>query len=1320
MQNEQTPLSAEDTLHCPDVVKATDVSNYDEVEELILLHMADDIDPVSPKLKAIMAQEGSTHVSLTGNRRQMSPLLMERPKSSGIDTSAFCFGKPTQGPNSFSLQPAKRSPLGTTSCEADSPPNHGNKLSSNHKGQSQELSSYPENAGSGTGTLKVALQDRQPETQKPQATAPSLPHKALEAEHILHVSHMPIETQVAGRTGTTKESAKRLTTTRPNESSMMSKRCNEQSKMLDQHILAPTNHKAKIAKRNGIHKERAIVGSTNGGSPLSEEDLFHLLIDRIRDREESAIAALHIRQQMETEIIKVAEENDALKIQLELSNKQIQKQASDLKICESRLGTWKLKLMRFKGFLNELGCDFQNLRGDAIQLKATRKELLNERDEITAGISEAKAKLAEASSSVDQRREQLLKVEGQHELIRQDLRNAETRANYLLHQLSDEKKRSKLLELYIQDCSRAQTTKLGQIMSHQHEMMKNMDTALESLGHQHDALLKTIQGSLCSDLNECLMSLREVSEKSSSGQKGVHECKEIMQNFALRIDSMMLQLNSDISREAKSNESLTQSLKEQILVIEEHIASDCNLSKQLSINSDNYESLRKTLEAFKATTEKITCSMQGLESKEIGLAGQMNAFGISLAEARIPQQIEPSREEICGYEMKIQGMKDKMESLSEDLNAAQAALKAKELETEAMKISMSEASSKADDSESRARACESEAAALRDEVKSVEIRVREELNRASVVSREQDRAKYEQQLHELLREKADVERNIDRLSTQLAGARLALAEYENKMKERESEMQLILTSKEMKIDNLKSHALESAAKLEDQEKEVARLTEVESVSVTQQASLHNQLEEATSRIRILVDERSRAINESHKSSQDLEAKFDALEMGFRKKEKEFALIQENLTAAISEKSDLECSQQKAKEEMHTLLERVEDSENKMNKIEEILSQMGLSTPGQSFTEVCGILQTSLLTAQNKPIDPQSNASPSGRDVSCSNAVTATPQKDILGLGQELYKAEVIYRTQSIQASIISSPFPREVKLGENSIASQERLCSVENPNIVPFSSIRQQASPRDSPVFGHDENDLAAMLMLTPGKKVITECDAPSKSDETLATKPTELKQEKLPRILAPEMAINKAALEVKDSVPLSNSQPDVKGTEVSENRGSRANTKPKAVTFETESPKSAGQKRKQPESKSNDAPSKVQNMSLIEDQPARVNRRTYSRVRHSVSRGAAKATEVARFSAGDAADGDTHVPITRAAGNKRAKASIDPPGQRQTKSVSEYFERKSSPTKLASGSSRPPSMNANQSNNQKWPARGRSSRRTRGEHYNARFNRGA
>lgn len=115
MQNEQEPMSEADSIECPDITNLADGTTYDEVEELLLLHLADHNDSLPPELEATMVSEEDRPVP----NRQISPLLMERPQSSGIDMAAFCFQRPTQGPNLFSLQPARRSTLNTMPPGAD-------------------------------------------------------------------------------------------------------------------------------------------------------------------------------------------------------------------------------------------------------------------------------------------------------------------------------------------------------------------------------------------------------------------------------------------------------------------------------------------------------------------------------------------------------------------------------------------------------------------------------------------------------------------------------------------------------------------------------------------------------------------------------------------------------------------------------------------------------------------------------------------------------------------------------------------------------------------------------------------------------------------------------------------------------------------------------------------------------------------------------------------------------------------------------------------------------------------------------------------------
>lgn len=95
---EVNPASSETERH-------PDTFHHDNDEESILLQMADDEDdtPPSPGLK--LAMEKSQQSTKPMEQPNPTTLFMERPQSSGIDVTAFCFAKPT--PKDFSVKRIK-------------------------------------------------------------------------------------------------------------------------------------------------------------------------------------------------------------------------------------------------------------------------------------------------------------------------------------------------------------------------------------------------------------------------------------------------------------------------------------------------------------------------------------------------------------------------------------------------------------------------------------------------------------------------------------------------------------------------------------------------------------------------------------------------------------------------------------------------------------------------------------------------------------------------------------------------------------------------------------------------------------------------------------------------------------------------------------------------------------------------------------------------------------------------------------------------------------------------------------------------------------
>lgn len=95
MENQNTtPLTPEANQASPETERYPDMFLYDNDEEIIPLPMAQDNNtPPPPGLKAAMEKSG--YPNETVSQQQSMSLFMERPKSSVIDVTAFCFAKPS-------------------------------------------------------------------------------------------------------------------------------------------------------------------------------------------------------------------------------------------------------------------------------------------------------------------------------------------------------------------------------------------------------------------------------------------------------------------------------------------------------------------------------------------------------------------------------------------------------------------------------------------------------------------------------------------------------------------------------------------------------------------------------------------------------------------------------------------------------------------------------------------------------------------------------------------------------------------------------------------------------------------------------------------------------------------------------------------------------------------------------------------------------------------------------------------------------------------------------------------------------------------------
>jgi predicted nucleic acid-binding Zn-ribbon protein len=101
------------------------------------------------------------------------------------------------------------------------------------------------------------------------------------------------------------------------------------------------------------------------------------------------------------------------------------------------------------------------------------------------------------------------------------------------------------------------------------------------------------------------------------------------------------------------------------------------------------------------------------------------------------------------------------------LTGEELKVKAKETEIHGLQQSLEEVKDSWEEAKCQVSALELEKTKSQENARQIEYKVREELNRANLTSKDQNRAWFEQELHKLNREKLAVEKSEERLKEQL-------------------------------------------------------------------------------------------------------------------------------------------------------------------------------------------------------------------------------------------------------------------------------------------------------------------------------------------------------------------------------------------------------------------------------------------------------------------------------------------------------------------------------------------------------------------------
>ena len=241
-------------------------------------------------------------------------------------------------------------------------------------------------------------------------------------------------------------------------------------------------------------------------------------------------------------------------------------------------------------------------------------------------------------------------------------------------------------------------------------------------------------------------------------------------DFSNRMDTVVVQLTTGFETSSETNATMTSYLRGQLKSIGDCFGPDSDIFKRLTENKEACRSLHGRVESIGPNISTLHEAIQGLGEKEMSLVQQMKQLGRDISQTQIAVKEPLTCLENDNTSTATAGMESRLEKMSQELAMAQEALQAKDSESDSTKRSLLETTKTAHETEARAAQYECEVAALQKKIYSIEGKVREELNRASVISRDQTRAKFEQRLHKILKEKEDAEKELQKTKELLDAA----------------------------------------------------------------------------------------------------------------------------------------------------------------------------------------------------------------------------------------------------------------------------------------------------------------------------------------------------------------------------------------------------------------------------------------------------------------------------------------------------------------------------------------------------------------------
>ncbi|EKV12502.1 hypothetical protein PDIG_44260 [Penicillium digitatum PHI26] len=1056
-----------------------------------------------------------------------------------------------------------------------------------------------------------------------------------------------------------------------------------------------------------------LVAGKNGVQ-LSEDDLFELLITRMRQREESEHAAAVLQRQVTNENEALKKDNSNLQDGLKKCQGQLAKTSSESRSQRAQIDKWKAKLGTFKGVLNELGREYGAVREQAEELKEATMSLDREKREIQNSLDEIRLRVSDSAETIQDQRERLSLSEGTIASLREALDHSEKRGDLVKSQLSNEQKRIATLETYIQNESQSQSRCLALVRNDQGKITEKLDIACELFTTSCSKSQDNILSKLSPALEHCLASVQGLKEQCSAETTNVQDFTNSVHEATSRFTSLAGQVANDVDRSTELSKDVLRALQEAVQAIEGNLGPHSSIFEQLANSDGCYGNLQRQVQNLEPVIGSLDASIKAVGITETDLVRGLETFSHRLAEARIPAgnpvlEMEVSKRFAENTQLQLQ-----LKEISIEVESLRKQLANKSSENEHLQHALTETVTSEKTCKSQNARLEIEKTALRGELQFLEQRIRNELGSVNIKLQDQMKAGFEGQIQGLKTEKAMLERDFNNLQAQLATVQISLTETEKTTEDERLQKASMLQESKKRIEELTISCSEFIAEAKAYKVETNLLKSSEASLSAEKDKLLKQLEEAegkTSELEASLGLKTESGMLKDKAIQEAEKRAEVFELETAKKNEELSATKENLAMLKSRSSALEKVGEEADAEIISLLRRAQEAESWQATIREGFAKVIEVHPDEPFENTWqrleDIIQSSLprpsITYDAYCTKPHGTGDMEGTEGSNLRLGPREEKHENLSETIESKKgtlktAEDMQTDGNLPPSN-SSPL-KALKHGD-CVDSLPKF-PAGHSHIVPFSLLHDRLSRENSLSLFNDPAELEMLFVSTPDIQGALPDDATKKAQERQMVPAETFEMGRDLNEPSPVLGMQPASANDSKSGRSQSALGNIGSLLVDKSaKNEQFNTKRKVVSFEGTrviTQTEIGKARRMSDATDNSSGGDSESKAV-----KRTQQRTYSRLRQSVAQ---SETSIETTTEMQPASKSTVKKSQQGSMNKADHSSnANPRPLKRPRNAADGPERRLSPKGLASVSSRS-GATAGQANT----VRGRSKRRTRGK----------